>query len=107
MTGRLDQVDLPTDLTLLVIHDALDREPPGIEPAELEERLRSIETDPFPFDTVLGDHDLGDHLGMFARIGFIEVTEEPRIILTQPGVIMAEHLLDVIDDGRSGFLGKE
>lgn len=94
MTGRLDQVDLDTDLILIVL--GRSDEPMFI--SELLGRIDPVDVDPFVFDEAFpgGSDEFIRGLRMFEKIGLIE-KDEHRIQLTEKGELMTEHLEAALD----------
>jgi hypothetical protein len=100
MVGRLDAVDLDTDLVLLV----LDRQ--ALTPDELEHVLEAVDTDPFVFDSVDSTPDeLGGYMSFFDRIGYLEITDDrERITLDAAGEVMVAELDRMLDDDQEAAI---
>lgn len=94
MTGRLDQVDLDTDLIFIVLARADEPLPPDV----LEERVDAVDAEPFAFDETFpdGTSEFLRSCQMLVRIGQIETVDE-RVRLTEVGELMADHLEDALD----------
>lgn len=94
MTGRLDQVDLDTDLILIV----LDREGPlGL--SELHSLIEAVDVDPFVFDEAFpgGTDEFVRGCRMLKKVGQLTKSDDHLVSLTKPGRLMAEHLEDALD----------
>lgn len=94
MTGRLDQVDLDTDLVFIV----LARADEALAPDVLEERVGAVDVEPFVFDEVFpdGTAEFLRSCQMLVRIGQIETVDD-RVRLTEVGELMAGHLEDALE----------
>lgn len=103
MTGRLDQVDLATDVYLLAIH----RTDGSIALTDLHEHLKNVDPTPFAFDALIADQarvaDFVEGLRMFEGIGLLEKTGH-EVSLTEIGERMAEHLEDALDADEDNAL---
>lgn len=91
MTGRLNAVDLDSDLLFVL----LDRRAMPVD--ELVEHLNEIDTAPFVFDDVDTDPErLGDLLAFFGNLGYLDWSgdRDDEIVLTETGEYMAEPLVE-------------
>lgn len=101
MTGRLDQVDLDTDLIFIV----LARADGPIAPDILQERVAGVDVEPFAFDEAFpdGTAEFLRSCQMLVRIGQIETVDD-EVQLTEVGEVMAGHLEDALDDDEAAAL---
>jgi len=95
MTGRLNKVDLDSDLVFVL----LDRR--AMSARELVTHLQAVDTDPFVFDDVDTDpHRLRGLLGFFRTLGYLEWGGEfdDELVLTGTGEYMADALDKALTD---------
>lgn len=101
MAGRLDAVDLPSDVLLIAVYD---QGPWDI--VDLLSALQDVDTDAFPaFDGLYVSDDAAsmvDDLLMFGRLGF---TSKPdgdgqHVAITERGSVMASILLDELSEDQ-------
>jgi len=102
VTGRLDQVDLDTDLILIV----LDREGEPLGLSELHGKIDAVDVDPFVFDEAFpgGTDEFVRGCRMLKKVGQIEKSEDHLVSLTDAGGLMAEHLEDALTADQSHAL---
>lgn len=102
MTGRLDQVDLDTDLILIV----LDREDEPLGLSELHAKIDAVDVDPFVFDEAFpgGTDEFVRGCRMLKKVGQLTKSDDHLVSLTKPGRLMAEHLEDALDPDESHAL---
>lgn len=95
MTGRLDQVDLDTDLILIVLARADDE---GLAVNDLYSQIEAVDVDPFVFDEAFPDgfDEYIQGCRMLNKVGQIEPVHE-KVRLTDAGELMAEHLESALD----------
>ena len=88
MTGRLNQLDLYTDVILVAVdwfeHDAtLD---------DVGAVLDELDADPFPFDVPDDAEELADDLRMLEQCYQVDITDDGGITLTGVGQRTISHL---------------
>ncbi|WP_135666568.1 hypothetical protein [Halorhabdus rudnickae] len=112
MPGRLNRVDLASDLELVILDTAMTERPAhmegwkhrknGLHIGELHNVLTHVDLDPFIFDEVAVYEDLLDDLKMFDSIGFLGRFDiESRITLTSKGQRMAKILRSELDEDQA------
>lgn len=108
--SKLDTIDRPDDLYLLLLEEAMTM--PGVTTeawklaknglyrSELKEQLEAVDLEPFPFDEPFEDYaDFMDTLEFFNALDFIgRVKEGQRMGLTEKGRETAEQLADELTD---------
>lgn len=101
MTGRLDQVDLDTDLILLVLARA--QEP--LRPETVEARIREVDTEPYAFDDAFpgGTDEFCRGVALLVRVNHVEVAGD-HLVLTTYGARMADVLEGALDDPQDRAL---
>lgn len=101
MTGRLDQVDLDTDLILIVLY----REGEPLAVNDLYSQIDAVDADPFVFDEAFPD-GFDEYIRgcrMLRKVGQLEPVHE-KVRLTDAGELMAEHLEAALDDDEGEAL---
>lgn len=94
MTGRLDQVDLDTDLILIV----LSRADKALGLGELHSHIEAVDDDPFVFDRAFpgGSDEFIKGCRMLNKVGLLE-KKHHKVRLSDTGQLMVEHLEDALD----------
>jgi hypothetical protein len=97
MAGRLDAVDLQSDVLLVALYDM---GPYHVE--DLLADLRDVDTDAFPFDSLYDDSDaFVDDGVMFDQLGFVTPADSGQHVeLSERGQVMASILLDELSEAQ-------
>lgn len=107
MTGRLDRVDLASDLVLVILEHR--GEPVPLD--ELGGAFLAVDPDPWVFDPrSLELGDVVDAVRIFLSIGLVDVDETgdvPIVELTGTGENMARHLVAALERDQAEAVGRE
>lgn len=102
VTGRLDAVDLKSDMLLIALHDADG----GVDLPDLHAHLSDVDMEPFVFDGYDDVPAVVEDLRMFASIGFA-TADDDGVHLTERGTHMADLLMRELDDAQADALAVE